>query len=137
MAGKMNYDNDDGAISEINVVPLVDIILVVLIIFMVTAPLVLKPSIDVTLPQASSGEQKKAAKNLEVVISKEGQFFLDGKAVSLNELQDKVSSASQQSSDTAAVLTADKSVTLETLTKVIDTIKKSGVKKVGFSIQKK
>ena len=137
MAGGMNYDNDDQAISEINVVPLVDIILVVLIIFMVTAPLVLKPTIDVNLPQSSTGEQKKAAKNLEVVIAKDGRFFLDGQNVDLAKLKEMVTSAAKNSPDTAAVLTADKGITLETLTQVIDAIKKSGVKKVGFSIQKK
>ncbi|MCJ8277413.1 MAG: biopolymer transporter ExbD, partial [Bdellovibrionales bacterium] len=123
---------------DINVVPLVDIILVVLIIFMVTAPLVLKPTIDVNLPQATSGEAKKSeAKNLEVVIAKDGQLFLNGEKVNIEELKVQVSQAAETSSDSSAVLTADKDVTLETLTSVIDVIKTSGLKKVGFSIQKK
>ncbi|MES2856659.1 MAG: biopolymer transporter ExbD, partial [Bdellovibrionota bacterium] len=49
--------DDDEPIAEINVVPLVDIILVVLIIFMVTAPMVLKPTIDINLPKAASGDE--------------------------------------------------------------------------------
>lgn len=132
----INHD-DDEPIADINVVPLVDIILVVLIIFMVTAPLVLKPTIDVNLPQASSGEQKQAPKNLEVVIAKNGEFYLNGKKVNLEELRNQVTAEAQASSESSAVLTADKDVTLETLTAVIDAIKTSGIKKVGFSIQKK
>jgi biopolymer transport protein ExbD len=136
MAGSYNSDNDQP-IAEINVVPLVDIILVVLIIFMVTAPLVLKPTIDVNLPQASSGEQKKAAKNIEVIVNKTGNLFLDGKAVSLEQLKEKVSAEAKLTQDSSVVLTADKDITLEGLTVIIDTIKTSGIKKVGFSIQQK
>ena len=136
MAGGSIGDNEEP-ISDINVVPLVDIILVVLIIFMVTAPMVLKPTIDVNLPQASSGDQKNIPKSLEVVIGKDGQFFLNGTAVSLDELQANAQKEAENSSESTAVLTADKEVTLETLTQVIDTIKSAGIRKVGFSIQKK
>lgn len=135
MAG-MNPDSDQP-IAEINVVPLVDIILVVLIIFMVTAPLVLKPTIDVSLPEASSGEVKEAPKTLEVVVGKDGQVYFDGKVVSLDELKEQVTLESQKSADASVILTADKDVTLNGLTKIIDAIKGSGIKKVGFSIQKK
>ncbi|MFW1447688.1 ExbD/TolR family protein, partial [Vibrio parahaemolyticus] len=55
MAAKLNGNNDEP-ISEINIVPFVDIILVVLIIFMVTAPMILNPSINVRLPKAGSGD---------------------------------------------------------------------------------
>ncbi len=135
MAGH-SYDQDEP-IAEINVVPLVDIILVVLIIFMVTAPLVLKPTIDVNLPQASSGEQSEAPKNIEVVVSKTGDLFLDGTKVSLDQLKTSVTMEAEKSKDSSVVLTADKDVTLDGLTKIIDAIKSSGIKKVGFSIQKK
>ena len=132
-----SYHDDDQPIAEINVVPLVDIILVVLIIFMVTAPLVLKPTIDVNLPQASSGETKKAAKNIEVVVGKSGDLYLDGSKVSLEQLKEQVTLKAKTATDSSVVLTADKEVTLEGLTAIIDAIKGSGIKKVGFSIQKK
>lgn len=136
MAANFNSDQDQP-IAEINVVPLVDIILVVLIIFMVTAPLVLKPTIDVDLPQASSGETKEAPKNIEVVISKAGDLYLDGNKVNLDQLKSTVSLEAEKNKDSSVVLTADKDVTLDGLTTIIDAIKGSGIKKVGFSIQKK
>ncbi len=137
MAGGSYNSDQDQPIAEINVVPLVDIILVVLIIFMVTAPLVLKPTIDVDLPQASSGETKEAPKNIEVVISKTGELYLDGNKVSLDQLKSTVSLEAEKNSKSSVVLTADKDVTLDGLTTIIDAIKGSGIKKVGFSIQKK
>jgi len=132
-----NFRDDEDPISEINVVPLVDIILVVLIIFMVTAPMVMKESIDVNLPQASSGKPQKQTEALNVVIGKDGQFFLDGKAVSSDALKQAAITAAKNNLASSAILTADKAVTLEKLTEVIDTIKSSGIRKVGFSIEKK
>ena len=137
MAGSINRDQDEP-IADINVVPLVDIILVVLIIFMVTAPLVLKPTIDVNLPQASSGQQdKEPAKNIELVVSKTGQVYLEGKVISLEELKKSITATAASSPESSVVLTADKDVTLNGLTEIIDVVKTSGLKKVGFSIQKK
>ena len=57
MAAKTNGNNDSGTMAEINVIPLVDIILVVLIIFMVAAPLVMKPKIDINLPKSTTARQ--------------------------------------------------------------------------------
>ena len=131
------HNDQDEPIAEINVVPLVDVILVVLIIFMVTAPLVLKPTIDVDLPQASSGEQKQSAKTIEVVVKKDGQVFFDGKGVDLEQLKEQISVEAKANAESSVVLTADKDVTLNGLTVIIDVIKTSGIKKVGFSIQKK
>ena len=132
-----HVSGDEEPIAEINVVPLVDIILVVLIIFMVTAPLVLKPTIDVNLPKASSGEQSQDEKKIEVVINEGGRIFLDGKEISLDQLEESVRIQSQTFKDSSVVLTADKEVTLDGLTSIIDVIKNSGIKKVGFSVRKK
>lgn len=129
---------EDEPIAEINIVPMVDVILVILIIFMVTAPMVLKPTIDVSLPQASSGQQQKQkVKNIEVTIDKSGTIYFENEPVTLEQLKERVTAKSRESVDSSVVLTADKNLTLDALTSIIDVIKKSGIKKVGFSIQKK
>lgn len=133
---KVGGNDHSSPMSEINVVPLVDIILVVLIIFMVTAPLVLKPAIDINLPQASTGEEIKT-KTVDVVVSSSGEITLDGQSIGLDDLKNKIAEAVKNNPDTAAILTADRSVTLDKLTVIIDSIKLSGVKKVAFSVQKK
>ncbi|HVK61117.1 MAG TPA: biopolymer transporter ExbD [Bdellovibrionales bacterium] len=127
---------DDEPIAEINVVPLVDIILVVLIIFMVTAPLVLKPTIDINLPKAASGDESPPTP-LNIAVNKEGAISLNGQPTTLENVAAFATKMAQEKPDTAAILQADRSVTLETLTAVIDIVKTAGIKKVAFSIEKK
>ncbi|MES2964554.1 MAG: biopolymer transporter ExbD [Bdellovibrionota bacterium] len=127
---------DDEPIAEINVVPLVDIILVVLIIFMVTAPLVLKPVIDINLPKSSSGDESPPTP-LNIAIGANKQISLNGQPTTLADVTAFATKTVQENPETAAILQADKSVTLEDLTEVIDTVKTAGIKRVAFSIEKK
>lgn len=136
MAGGSYQSQDDEPIAAINVVPLVDIILVVLIIFMVTAPLVLKPVIDVNLPKASSGEESPSTP-FNISILQTGEVSLNGKGTTLDEIGRFAQSLAKDKPDAAAILQADKTVTLERLTEVIDTVKSNGIKKVAFSIDRK
>lgn len=136
MASKAN-SNDSGAIVEINVIPLVDIILVVLIIFMVAAPLVMKPKIDINLPKASSAKEEKDKNPFKVVLGKKGELFLNNRPVTIEGLTDESKKAIAFNPEAAALLIADKAVTLEMVTELVDAIKIGGMKKVAFSIQKK
>lgn len=130
--------NDDGStINEINVVPLVDIILVVLIIFMVAAPLVMQPKIDISLPKSSSTDIDKSKKPMKIVVGKKGELFIDNKPASLDQLKGESMTRFKENPETNAILVADKEVTLAMVTEIIDTVKSQGLKKVAFSIQKK
>ncbi len=130
--------NDDGAtINEINVVPLVDIILVVLIIFMVAAPLVMQPKIDISLPKSSSTDIDKSKKPMKIVLGKKGELFIDSKTLSLEQLKAESLLRIKENPEINALLVADKEVTLAMVTEIIDTVKSQGMKKVAFSIQKK
>lgn len=137
MAGSISGGNDDEPIAAINVVPLVDIILVVLIIFMVTAPLVLKPTIDINLPKASSGEESNVATPLNIAVTSGGEIRLNGQVSTLQDVTAYAARTVAEKPDTAAILQADKTVTLEKLTEIIDVVKSAGVKRVAFSIEKK
>ncbi len=137
MAGSMSGGGgEDEPIASINIVPLVDIILVVLIIFMVTAPLVLKPTIDINLPKASSGDESPPTP-LNIAINRDGAISLNGQPTTLADVTAYATKIAHEKPDTAAILQADRSVTLETLTSIIDTVKTAGIKKVAFSIEKK
>jgi biopolymer transport protein ExbD len=136
MAGRIGGDGDDEPIAEINVVPLVDIILVVLIIFMVTAPLVLKPTIDINLPKSSSGDTS-APSPLNIAVGKDGAITLNGQPTNLQDIIAFISRTVAVTPDAAVILQADRAVTLEQLTEVIDVVKSAGVKRVAFSIEKK
>jgi biopolymer transport protein ExbD len=88
MAAKTG-NNESGSIVEINVIPLVDIILVVLIIFMVAAPLVMQPKIDISLPKSSTAKDEKDKNPLRVVLGKGGELFVNNKSVSIEGLREE------------------------------------------------
>lgn len=135
MASK--FDDRDEPIAEINIIPLVDIILVVLIIFMVTAPLVMKPTIDINLPKASSGEEKNLPSVITITITPDGRFLFNDKESTPEQIYQMTLDTVVKNPDVPAILVADKSVTLEKMTQVVDAVRNAGVKKVAFSIEKK
>ncbi|RME16896.1 MAG: biopolymer transporter ExbD [Bdellovibrio sp.] len=136
MASKINNDQDDAPIAEINIVPFVDIILVVLIIFMVTTPFIMKPSIHINLPKAASGEETTPTQ-LNFSITANGTIFLNGKKISENEISEKSKEALSQNPLTQAIISADKDVPHGTVIKVIDLVKSSGITKFAITIDKK
>jgi biopolymer transport protein ExbD len=129
-------DQGDDLQSEINVVPLVDIILVVLIIFMVTAPMIMKPSINVNLPKAASGEATVPSK-LNIAIGTDGKLSLDGKLVDDAEVQAAATAEFQKNPEVQAIISADKDVPHGRVVGVLDIVKGAGVKKFAISIDKK
>ena len=137
MAAKSQSSNDNGSIVEINVIPLVDIILVVLIIFMVAAPLVMQPKIDISLPKASTAKVENDKSPLRVVLGKNGELYMNNKATTVDGLRDESKRLVGINPEIQALLIADKNATLEMVTELVDAVKTGGVKKVAFSIQKK
>lgn len=134
MAGPIG-GNDDEPISAINVVPLVDIILVVLIIFMVTAPLVLNPVIDVNLPNSTVGDESPQ-KPFFIAVTQDGKVYLNKQASTLEDITVFATNLAKSQPDTAAILSADRSVTLDILTQVIGAVKSSGIKRIAFAVQR-
>lgn len=136
MASNSQNNNDDGPITGINVTPLVDICLVLLIIFMVTTPMIMKPSINVNLPKASSSDQSSPGE-LSITISKTGEIFANGKRVLEIELKDVATQLVASKPELQAMISADKDTPHGTVISVIDVIKGAGVKKFAINIEKK
>lgn len=134
--GSSQWNNDEGAISEINVVPLVDIILVVLIIFMVTAPMIMRPSIPVNLPKASSGESAEKTP-FTITMSGDGRIFLNNKETDLAGILSAAQTEVSKNPEIQAIISADKDVAHGKVVSVMDTVKQGGVKKFAISIDKK
>ena len=135
MAAKLGQE-EDAPIAEINIVPFVDIILVVLIIFMVTTPLIMKPSINVNLPKAASGEESTPSK-LNLTITGDGQILLNGKPSSEQEVSEYAKSTAASKPDSQAIISADKDISHGQVVKIIDIVKAAGVKKFAITIDKK
>lgn len=135
MATRFSAD-DQEVISEINVVPLVDIILVVLIIFMVTAPMFIKPTINVNLPKAVSGDQTAPSK-LNIAITAQGKINLNGVFTTEDQLRKVAAEEMAKNPEVQAIISADKDVPHGTVVTVLDIVKGVGVKKFAISIDKK
>lgn len=135
MAMKYDVDNNES-IADINVVPLVDIILVVLIIFMVTAPMFIKPTINVNLPKAASGDQTAPSK-LNIALTADGRINLNGTFVDESAVKQKAMDEVAKNADIQAIISADKDVPHGKVVALLDIVKSSGVKKFAISIDKK
>lgn len=135
MAGKISGDNDDP-ISDINIVPFVDIILVVLIIFMVTTPLIMKPSINVNLPKAGAGDETTPSE-LSISISADGGLALNGKPTDEAGINTYAQELAGKRPDVQAIISADKDVPHGRVVGIIDAVKSGGVKKFAITIDKK
>lgn len=137
MAGKVG-GGDDDILSEINVTPLVDIMLVLLIIFMLTSEAVTekvrRPTIDVELPTAASG-QEKPPQPLSVVINNEGLLFLNGEETTELKLREAVKAAvaGSRGQPPEAVISADKRIAHGHVVRIIDTIRVLGVTNVAIN----
>jgi biopolymer transport protein ExbD len=132
----MKSDLDNEAISDINVVPLVDIILVVLIIFMVTAPMIMKPTINVNLPKAASGDQTSPSK-LNIALTADGRINLNGTFADETAVRERALEELAKNPDVQAVISADKDVPHGKVIGLLDVVKTAGVKKFAISIEKK
>jgi biopolymer transport protein TolR len=124
-------------INEINMVPFIDVMLVLLIIFMVSAPLITTGVVD--LPSVGKSKQQPK-KVIEVVVGKDEALRLrvDNKDVStmtLKTLADRVSAAQGGDATSPVVISADKSVKYEAVVRVMDLLQKAGVQRVGLSVK--
>ncbi len=133
MAGGATEDEDE--ITGINVTPLVDIVLVLLIIFMVTANFIVRETVEVDLPRAAHGGETVQGL-INVVIDKDGRTFFDGAEVAEEELARRVSDAVLKDKDTRAVISADQALNYGRVMHLIDVVKGQGVGKFALNIQK-
>ena len=133
MAGQI--EPDDEGITGINVTPLVDITLVLLIIFMVTASYIVKETIEVELPRAAHGGET-VQKTFAVLVTREGKTFLNGAPIDDAGLVAAVGEAKRKGEDVQAIVGADKNATHGTVTHLLDLLKGAGVLKFAIQIEK-
>lgn len=127
----MEKQRQRQALSEINVTPFVDVMLVLLIIFMVTAPL-LQQGIDINLPQAK-GKEMAPAERIVITIKKDGKIYLDKTAVTLKNLSAKLS----KSTNKEVFLKADKDVPYGAVVSVMGELREIGIEKLGMVTEPK
>ncbi|VVE47115.1 ExbD/TolR family protein [Pandoraea terrigena] len=130
-----SYSSDDGAddamMSEINMTPLVDVMLVLLIIFIVTLP-VLNHSVKLDLPQASSQPEDTRPAKIDVSIQADGTVFWDKQPVDETALKARLAQAAEAQPQPELHLFADKNVRYESVARVLSDAQTAGITKLGF-----
>ncbi len=139
MAGSSNQ-NDDDLVSGINVTPLVDVVLVLLIIFMITAPVIYQSQIKVSLPQAKSGEESAKQNPLQFILNKDGDLLWNNVKKNWDavpaELQVYLKGAGDAAKETASVA-ADKETPHGVVVKLMDILRQAGIVKFALTVESK
>jgi len=120
-----------GSMAEINVTPLVDVMLVLLVVFILTAPLIVPQSMKVNLPKTQAVTLQEKNKKMELVIESSGALTLDGKQVSDKELERALSAASSNP-EAALAIQADKGVPYGRVAEIMAISQGAGVVKLSF-----
>ena len=131
MSGTAKYD-DDEIISDINVTPFVDISLVLLIIFMVTATYIVAQSIPVDLPEAGTGED--VVTTLAITITKNGDTYVDGAKKDEAGIKEVILKTKKNNDDVRVIIAADKVVQHGQVIRIIDLVRKLGISKFAINI---
>ncbi|AOB31852.1 biopolymer transporter ExbD [Bordetella sp. H567] len=126
-----NKGSGSHAMSEINMVPLIDVMLVLLVIFIITAPL-LAHSIRIDMPQVSAEPVKEEPKTVDLAIDAGGQLFWDDKPVLEAELPDRFAAAAGTQPQPELRIRADLNTRYETLAKVMGAARRAGLGRIGF-----
>ncbi|MET0151864.1 MAG: protein TolR [Candidatus Binatia bacterium] len=123
--------SQNSSISQINVVPLVDVMLVLLVIFMVTAP-ILQQGVSIELPQAKAGALSGEEDQLVVTVDKKGTIFLNDNVIALADLSAKLEAVTRLKPDKQVFLRADRSVSYGEVVQVMAAVKGAGVQSLGM-----
>jgi biopolymer transport protein ExbD len=134
MAG--GFQSDDDVIAGINVTPLVDVVLVLLVIFMITAPIIYQSAIKVKLPQAKSGEDVQKSP-LSFTLTQAGELSLGQEKLDWNTLGARVATLGAAVSEETAVISADENTAHGTVIRLMDILRQAGVTRFALNVQSK
>ncbi|MDO9358921.1 MAG: biopolymer transporter ExbD [Polaromonas sp.] len=129
--GRLERAQGAQPMSEINVTPLVDVMLVLVVIFIITAPL-LASSIRLDLPSSDAAQPNQAPSFVTVVVDKGGQAFLDDQPVSATQLDQSLRQSAGRNPDTEVQLRADEAVPYGRIVEVMGIAQKAGLNRIGF-----
>ncbi len=132
--GRLTRINNVKPMSDINMTPLVDVMLVLVVIFIITAPL-MTSVIKLDLPKTSANNPLDAPKFVTVVIDKSGQVYLNDQSTSLTQLAESLTQIANAKSDTEVQLRADETVAYGKVAEVMGVTQMAGLNRIGFVTQ--
>lgn len=133
MAGAFQ-SSDEDVISGINITPLVDVVLVLLIIFLITAPVLYQSAIKVQLPKAKSGEEAKKTP-LSFTLSESGELLWDRDRIDWETLSKRLAAMGAGISEETAIISADEKTPHGTVIRLMDVLRQAGLSKFGLNVE--
>jgi biopolymer transport protein ExbD len=134
MAGRsFQKDSGDEILSDINVIPLVDISLVLLLIFMVTANYIVSSSLTVDIAQATHAKAVEQTDVVSISVSREGLVYLENELVTTRELKSKMQAKYASNPDLSVILSADKYVDFKDVVRILDYLSELGITKLNIA----
>ena len=134
--GRLERSQGSKPMSDINMTPLVDVMLVLVVIFIITAPL-MTSAINLDLPQTEAAKPVDAPKFVAIVVDKSGQIFLNDQVTSLSQLAESLLKTAEISKDTEVQLRADEAVPYGKVVEVMGVAEKAGLNRIGFVAEPK
>lgn len=136
MAGT-NFSDDQDEITGINVTPLVDVMLVLLIIFMVTANYVSSSSLGLNLPEAETAATGQAGESIELIIDADSQIYVNGKVTKMSDMSSSLEDAKKKfgKNKPQALITADVLTPHGEVVKLIDLVRKNGINEFALNVE--
>ena len=129
--GSFDQGDEGEAMSDINMTPLIDVMLVLVVIFIITAPL-LASSIKLDLPKTDATKSADVPKSVTVVVDAAGQTYLKDQPLALDELARQLTLSAQANPQTEVLLRADKAVPYGRIVEVMGAAQKAGLSRIGF-----
>jgi biopolymer transport protein ExbD len=136
LAGFEETDDRDGPLASINIVPFVDIVLVLLLVFMLTSSIISRASLEVELPRAANAGSRVES-TLNLLHTSDGQLLVDGeRTASWKDAGERVRRAALRNPKTRAVISADRSVDYGRVVAVIDLVRASGIQTFALDVER-
>ena len=120
-------------IAEINITPFTDVILVLLVIFMITTPLILQSNIRVNLPASATGKPLQEARQIDITLTNEGMIYMGNKPTSRKELKADIARMHEANPELEVVLLSDKMVRFKDIVSLLDIFNELGIRNLNIA----
>ena len=133
----MKFKRKNRTETAPDITPMIDVVFLLLIFFMLSTTFIVKPGINISLPKSSAEEIKKQKEEIEISISREGAFYLDGDKVDLETLEERFINAAETSIESVVIINADEKASHGDVVVIMDLAKESGISKLAVATDPK
>ncbi|MDR3244263.1 MAG: biopolymer transporter ExbD [Elusimicrobiota bacterium] len=123
----------NSVVAEINITPFTDVVLVLLIIFMITTPMLMQPSLDVNLPKAQTSQMQDSS-NIDILITKEGNAIIGARLISRSNIESEIRNILLKSPNRALIIKGDKEVKYDFIIDFMDRARRAGAQKFALAV---